>query len=92
MNVRLVSEGGHVAWQVGELVTVKIVAGEGDAYECETVETFAPNLKETHAAALQAAETIGEQRVQELQDKHARQLQLLGVSPEQLAATQKAPN
>ena len=53
MRVKLTSTGEHAVWQIGELVTVKVTAVEEDgSYEVETIETYAPDLKEQHARQL----------------------------------------
>lgn len=53
MRVKLLQTGAHVPWQDGEIVTVQVASVDPDgAYECETLETYPPDLKEKHQAEL----------------------------------------
>lgn len=57
MKIRLVQLVAHAPWQVGEIVTVQVAAvADAGAYECETLETYPPDIKEQHAKAITAAE------------------------------------
>lgn len=53
-------ELGHAPWQPGEAITVHITGvvhaegASGDTYEAETMETIPHDIKDRHAAELQA--------------------------------------
>lgn len=66
MRVKMVSSGAHVSWQAGEIVTVQVISNDGDGeYAAETLETYAPDLKEKHAQALT---DLGEKHARDLDD------------------------
>lgn len=67
MKVRLTQTAMHVPWREGEIVTVQVTSDDGDGiYGCETIETFPPDLKDQHVAALQARDLQHQERVAEL--------------------------
>lgn len=73
MQVKLLQTGAHAAWQVDEIITVKVVAVDDvGAYECETLETYPPDLKELHAAEIAA-----------LHQKHAAEIATLNPPVEE---------
>jgi hypothetical protein len=67
-------------WQVGELVTVEIVTANPDGtYDAETHETYPPDLKEQHAAAIagQARQHAAEKEA--IADAHRRVVEHLAA-------------
>lgn len=68
MRVTLQQTAEHAPWQVGEILTIEVaeVADDGTLI-CETHDTFPPDLKEQHRAALEELSGQHKQEVEVLQ-------------------------
>lgn len=72
MRVKLLQTGEHAPWQETEIITVQVVAirdlGE---YDCETLETYPPDLKDQHAAVIERIHKLHQEELDLRDTKHA---------------------
>lgn len=78
MRVKLLQTGAHAPWQVDEIITVQVVAVDDvGAYECETMDTYPPGLREQHQAELAQAHADYQGTIAELRVAHAAEVDKL---------------